>query len=313
METYQFPTGANPYRWIMNELFQPRPYHIHVRQDEAPIEGHIMFPNGTGKYPWIDVQHGFLGEFPEMVYSELLATLADMGFVVTYGMPHKASPHEFNSADNFTAWDTWNKWVKENASEYLKEAGAVHDLDIEIDTDYLGLLCHADGCDMTKQFMIDNPQRANAYFFIDPVYSVDNVDVPVQLNNDQSVIVTQTDLCATCCTANEEFDTRTFNSISGQNLKTYQKFKNKGHCSVFNFWYADNCRKGRYCEMPRDVMPDSRRFHLHLTGYITAQMTYSMFDRHDMQKYILETKRMPDNFLLDDDIVCESDKVPSAC
>ena len=158
LETYQFPNGKDPYRWFLNDV-EPKPLNLHIRQDVAPIEGHMMFPNVTGKYPWIDVQHGFLGEFPELVYSEWLATLADMGFVVTYGMPQGMR----NPADNFTAWDTWNTWVKENANDYLQEAGAIHDLDIEIDTDYLGLVCHADGCDMTKQFMIDDPNRAQGY------------------------------------------------------------------------------------------------------------------------------------------------------
>ena len=96
LETYQFPNGKDPYRWFLNDV-EPKPLNLHIRQDVAPIEGHMMFPNVTGKYPWIDVQHGFLGEFPELVYSEWLATLADMGFVVTYGMPQGMR----NPADNF--------------------------------------------------------------------------------------------------------------------------------------------------------------------------------------------------------------------
>jgi len=309
LETYQFPDGKDPYRWFRNDV-EPKPLNLHIRQDVAPVEGHMMFPNVTGKYPWIDVQHGFLGEFPELVYSEWLATLADMGFVVTYGMPQGMR----NPADNFTAWDEWNTWVKENANDYLQEAGAIHDLDIEIDTDYLGLVCHADGCDMTKQFMIDNPDRAQGYFFLDPVYSLDNVDTPVTLNNEQTVVVAQSDMCSRCCIANEDFNQRTFNSISGMNIKTNQLVSEKGHCSPFNYWFNDNCRKGRYCEMPRDSMHEVRGFHVDLTGWITAQMTYSMFEgRNDMKKYFTDVKRMPDDFLASDKISCQSDKIPDQC
>lgn len=313
LETYQFPEGHDPYRWLLNFIEQPRPTHTHIRQDRAPIEGHILCPNATGKYPWIDVQHGFLGEFPEMVYSEWLAELSNLGFIVTYGMPHKSSPHEWTSADNFTAWNEWNNWVRENANDVLKEVGMEHDLDLQIDTDYLGLICHADGCDMTKEYMIQNPDRAQGYFFLDPVYSLDNVDTKVNLKPTQSVIVAQSDMCTRCCESNEDFTQRTFDSISGMEIKTNQLVYEKGHCSAFNYWFVDNCRKGKYCNMPRDNMQDVRKHHRNLSGWVTAQMTYSFFDRRDMKKWFTETNRMPAHFLTGDEIVCESDAVLNAC
>lgn len=313
-ETYQFPSGHDPYRYFLNFVDDPFvAKNIHVRQDIAPIEGHIIFPNASGRYPWIDVQHGFLGEFPEFVYGEWLQTLVSLGFIVTYGMPNGNNHHEFNPADNFTAWNTWNTWVRENGNELIQEESAMVGKDVELDVEKLGMVCHADGCDMTKQFMIEHADMAAGYFFLDPVYSVNNVDTAVTLSGDQTVVVAQTDMCARCCEASENYDTRTFDSISGQNIKTFQLLKEVGHCSAWNFWFMDNCRKGRYCEMPRMQMNEARNFHRHLSGWVTSQMTYSMFGRADMKRYFTEANRFPSNFITNNDIQCDSDAPIDKC
>merc|ERR1712178_109495 len=310
LETYEFPQNHNPYHYFPNWV-DPNviPQKLHVRQsDTVPIEGHVIFPNVTGKYPWVDFQHGFLGEFPEIVYSELIHVLVNLGFAVSYGMPHKSNPHEFTPADNFTAWQTWNTWVKENINDVIQESLDTGDLvvDVEVDTDKLGLMCHADGCDMTKEFMIQNPSLAEAFFFFDPVYSYDNVDTKVNLpGRQQSVVVAQSDMCARCCEASENFDRRTFDSISGMDIKTYQKIANTGHCSAFNYWFLDNCRKGRYCEMPRMQMNEARNFHRDVAGWLTSLMTHSFFNRRDMVKYFTDASKMPNNFLVNNEIVCE--------
>jgi len=313
-ETYQFPQNHDPYRWFLN-FVDPniQAKHLYIRQDVAPVEGHFLFPNISGKYPWIDFQHGFLGEFPEMVYSEWITTLVQLGFAVSYGMPHNSNPHDFAPADNFTAWNTWNGWIRDNINDFLVENADEIGKDVQIDVDNLGMMCHADGCDMTKEFMIQYPEIAKAYYFLDPVYSFDNVDVSVKLDTHQSVVVAQTDMCNQCCEANYNFDTRTFESISGMEIKTFQKLHNKGHCSAFNYWFMDNCRKGLYCKMPRMQMNEARQFHRDLTGWVTALMTHAFFERRDMTKYFTDVNKMPNNFLVDGEIECQSDKVPSAC
>lgn len=299
-DTYEFPRGHDPYRDHRNHLTEIF-LEAHITEP-WPVD--FFMPNVSGTYPWVEFHHGFGGTFPSGTYWEYMREIAQMGYVVTYTRPHEA--HE-DASSNFTIWEEANKFVKEHGSaitsQHSLEQGA--GVEVHMDTTKLGFSCHANGCDITKQFANTNPSIASSYNFVDPIFEHFDVDQSVKLGSHQNVIVQTTDMCGRCC-MDSTYSQRLYDSFSGMGAKTFGTLAEAGHCSMLNYFFADNCRTGRYCDMPRSTRMEVHAFHKCVAGGVVSQTTESFFiGRNDMTKYYTEAGHMCDNYLVNNQLLCE--------
>merc|ERR1711997_402717 len=201
-ETHAFPAGHSPYRAKQEHITQTM---IHTTSNIGDPDSelgqtkvHISFPEKTGRYPWIELHHAFLGITPEGLYNELKREIVSLGFIVFYTEPFKS--HDPEIVNNYDVWRQAHEYYMTVGPERVFNSSQNYGHLVELDPHRGGFLCHADGCDITKEFAIREPELANLWYFIDPVMDgFQNSDTPVQLNDNQIVLVGKTDHCKKCC------------------------------------------------------------------------------------------------------------------
>ena len=242
-ETTAFPAGHSPYRakqeHIAQELIHTTNNIGDPDSELGQTKTHISFPVKNGRYPWLELHHAFLGITPEGLYNELIREIVSLGFIVFYTEPFKS--HDPEIVNNYDVWRQAHDWYMVEGPERVYNSSRSYGYTIELDPHRGGFLCHADGCDITKEFAIREPELANLWYFIDPVMDgIQNSETPVQLNDNQIVLVGKTDHCTKCCLMGA-YDKDTYNSFSGMKIKTYAEFKDVGQCSLLNWYWAENC------------------------------------------------------------------------
>ena len=125
----------------------------------------------------------------------------------------------------------------------------VSDGQVEFDTSKMSIVCHSSGCQVSKEFAIDDASRVQAFQFIDPVFQFDKEyladDEVFMVNEGQTVVVAASELCQRCCTKfYANWNERVFDSFQVENLKTYQVLAGQGHCSPTGYktWIFDNLK-----------------------------------------------------------------------
>lgn len=307
-DTYAMPPGHSPYRAKQEHITQEMIHTTYSLGDPESEEGstkvHISYPSKTGRYPWLELHHAFIGVTPEGFYNELKREIVSLGYIVFYTEPFKS--HDPNVVNDYDKWMEAHEYYMNEGPEVVYNSSIRYGKIVELDPYRGGILCHADGCDITKEFAIRNPQVANLFYFIDPVMDgYQNSKTEVQLQDNQIVLVGRTDYCTKCC-MDADYDMEVYNSFSGQNIKTYARFAEVGQCSLLNWYWAENCRASNICNAPANGRTDALQFHKRVTATIIAAGTQANFEnREDMQKYYTDPAEIPETFYVDGSLECD--------
>lgn len=225
-ETYMLPLNADPYdtkNRVVDGYNAVGSVHVDHEHWGSPENGWIYYPNKAGHYPWVDFFSGFYAEFPERIYDELISDIVKMGYIVTYTFPRQG----MKDNDNATMWYNQHKWWRNHASEVV-ENDVRGRAKITMDNKLNAFGCHSAGCELVKEVTTIDKNLVKAFVFLDPVFKkagpIDHgyiADEPVELTMDQVVVVQGTALCTRCCTHENLFDVRTYESFSGMKIKVF--------------------------------------------------------------------------------------------
>jgi len=305
--TYAFPQGHSPYRAKQEHITQTMVHTNGVIGDpedpDGQIDVHISYPLSPGRYPWVELHHAFLGITPESLYNELKREIVSLGYIVFYSEPFKS--HEPDIVNSYAVWNAAHDFYMNEGPEIVYNSSLRQGMTIELDPHRGGFLCHADGCDITKEFAIRQPDAGNFWYFIDPVMDgIQNSEEPVVLSDNQIVLVGRTDHCNKCCMYGN-YDRDVYESFSGMKIKTYAQFLNVGQCSLLNWYWAESCRASNLCDAPANGRGDALKFHKRVTATLIAAGTQANFDgRDDMQKFYTDAEEIPETFYVDGSFEC---------
>jgi hypothetical protein len=306
-ETYAFPPGHSPYRAKFEHITDTMA-HISgtigdIDDPNGEIAIHISYPLKTGRYPWVDLHHAFQGITPESLYNELKREIVTLGYIVFYTEPFRA--HDPEIVNDYSVWEEAHDFYMAEGPEIVYNSSLRHGMHIELDPHRGGYLCHGDGCDITKEFAIRQPQSAGFYYFVDPVFDgIQNSEVPVELDDNQVVLVGRTDHCSKCCMY-ANFEEQVFDSFTGMKLKTKGEYYGMGQCSLLNWYWAESCRASNLCDAPANGRTDALQFHKRITATLIAAGTQSNFeDRDDMQKFYTDPAEIPVDFYVNGTLTC---------
>jgi len=310
-ETYAFPEGHSPYRAKFEHIVDTMVHmNMFIGDPDSPngeTAVHISYPLKSGRYPWVDLHHAFQGLTPEGLYNELKREIVSLGFIVFYTEPFKA--HDPEIVNDYSVWEDALDFYLTEGPELVYNSSLRQGMSIELDPHRGGILCHAQGCDITKEFAIQQPDIANFYYFVDPVFDgIQNSETEVELKDNQVVLVGKTDHCSKCCMYSN-FDEQVFDSFSGMKIKTKGEYYGMGQCSLLNWYWAESCRASNLCDAPPNGRTDALQFHKRITATLIAAGTQSNFEnRDDMQKFYTDVESeepaVPVNFYVNGTFSC---------
>merc|ERR1712116_51997 len=104
---------------------------------------------------------------PEGMYNELKREIVSLGYIVFYTEPFKS--HDPNIVNSYEVWNAAHDYYMNEGPEIVYNSSLRQGMTIELDPHRGGFLCHADGCDITKEFAIRQPDAGNLWYFINPV------------------------------------------------------------------------------------------------------------------------------------------------
>lgn len=309
--TYQFPVGKSPYKDRNHVANSVSRIDLKLNDSfngtyDSPYVGHIFYPDTPGKYPWVDFFGGFFGIFPVLAYQGLIDEIVQMGFILTYTLPHGFVSGDGNT--NVTVWAEQNKFYKEIGPELVIKHS---DGAVQMDASLQAQMSHSAGGQILKELMIADPGAAKAYYPQDSVFSPPKdaeADIPVQFTSNPVIVVQSTEWCSRCCSFDANHAKRDFESFYGYKTKTYDILQEAGHCSMLNYLELRACKAIHFCKQ-EDVSYLDNKNHLRcMAGIAVAAFTDGFFEgREDVRPYYTDPAQFCSDYVVPDSFVCEGE------